>query len=156
MQFERGLSDIYSAAIGFTYTRHYDLPVITNANLLSPIDTLPDGRPVYSTAVNAGTRLDPTFNNVNMVQSIGDGDYKAMTLQFARRNTKGIQWDLAYTLGKSSDNAPLTSALSVQGDAGRSTRATSSATAVRTSSTSATRSSAAWSPSRNSRSTTGC
>ena len=31
-----------------------------------------------------------------------------------------MQFDFAYTLGKSEDNAPITSMLSVQGDAGRS------------------------------------
>jgi hypothetical protein len=119
VQFERGLSDIYSASVGFQYTRQYDLPVITNVNLINPIGTLPDGRPIYSTTVSAATRVDPTFNNVDMVQSIGEGDYKALTLQFARRNTRGVQFDFAYTLGKSSDNAPLTNVLSVQGDNGR-------------------------------------
>ena len=42
-----------------------------------------------------------------------------MTLQFTRRSANGIGFDFAYTLGKSEDNAPITSALSVQGDAGR-------------------------------------
>ena len=31
---------------------------------------------------------------------------------------RGVQWDLAYTLAKSDDNAPITSTLSVQGDTG--------------------------------------
>ena len=41
-----------------------------------------------------------------------------MTLQLTRRVYRGIQWDLAYTLAKSEDNAPITSTLSVQGDTG--------------------------------------
>lgn len=120
VQIERGLSDIYAAALGFTYTRHSNLPVINNVNLQNPTGSLPDGRPIYSTAVNATTRVNPAFNNIDMVQSNGEGDYKAMTLQFSRRNTRGIQFDFAYTLGKSNDNAPITSVLSVQGDTGRS------------------------------------
>ena len=43
-----------------------------------------------------------------------------MTLQPTRRAADGIQFDLAYTLGKSEDTAPTTATLSVQGDAGRS------------------------------------
>ena len=50
---------------------------------------------------------------------VGPTDYRALTLQFTRRFYRGIQWDLAYTLGKSEDNAPITNNLSVQGDAGR-------------------------------------
>ena len=56
---------------------------------------------------------------INSVQSIGESTYKNMTLQFTRRSANGIGFDFAYTLGKSEDNAPITSALSVQGDAGR-------------------------------------
>jgi hypothetical protein len=56
---------------------------------------------------------------INSTQSIGDSTYQNMTLQFTRRNFNGIGFDFAYTLGKSEDNAPITSTLSVQGDAGR-------------------------------------
>jgi hypothetical protein len=120
VQFERALSDVYAIGVGFSYVRFWNLPVITNINPINPTSALADGRPVFSTAVNADTRLDPRYNVINSVQSIGDGDYKALTLQMNRRFSKGFQFDFAYTLGKSSDNAPITSALSVQGDAGRS------------------------------------
>lgn len=120
VQFERAIGQSYAAGIGFSYVKFWDLPVVTNANLINPISTLSDGRPVFATAVNAATRLDPRYNTINMVQSIGDGVYKAFTAQLTRRFTKGFQFDLAYTLGKSDDNAPITSILSVQGDAGRS------------------------------------
>jgi hypothetical protein len=120
VQFERALSDVYAIGAGFSYVRFWNLPVITNINPINPISTLGDGRPVFSTAVNASTRQDPRYNVINAVQSIADGDYKAFTLQMTRRFSKGFQFDLAYTLGKSDDNAPLTNALSVQGDAGRS------------------------------------
>ena len=76
--------------------------------------------PVFSPQVNASTRVDPRFNVINSSQSIGDSTYKNMTLQLTRRNFNGVGFDLAYTLGKSEDNAPITSALSVQGDQGRS------------------------------------
>ena len=44
----------------------------------------------FSTAVSAATRLDPRYNVINMVQAIGDGDHKAMTLQVTRRFSKGF------------------------------------------------------------------
>jgi hypothetical protein len=118
VQLERGLSDIYSAAIGFSYTRGYNLPVVSNINLINPIGQLADGRPIYSTAINAATRVDPRFNAIFSTQSIGESTYKGMTLQLTRRFTRGVQWDLAYTLGKGEDNAPITNVLSVQGDTG--------------------------------------
>jgi hypothetical protein len=120
VQLERQFGSNYAVAIGTTYTRGYNLPVISNINVINPIRRLADGRPVYSTAVNASTRLDPRYNVINMVESLGDSDYKNLTVAFTRRAADGIQFDLAYTLGKSSDTAMTTSTLSVQGDAGRS------------------------------------
>src|SRR5690606_4408982 len=80
---------------------------------------LADGRPVYSTAINASTRLDPRYNVINMVESIGESTYKNLTLQFTGRQLMGTQFDFAYTLGKAEDNAPITGVLSVQADVGR-------------------------------------
>jgi hypothetical protein len=120
LQFERQLGDKYSLAVGTTYTRGYNLPFISNINVINPIGRLADGRPIYSTAVNAATRLDPRYNVISMVESLGESDYKNMTVQLTRRGGDGIQFDVAYTLGKSSDTAPTTSILSVEGDAGRS------------------------------------
>ena len=118
LQLERGIGQYYAATVGVAYTRGYNLPVVSNINLLAPIGSLPDGRPIYSTAINAATRVDPRFNAVFSSQAIGESSYKALTLQFARRLYRGVQWDLAYTLAKSDDNAPITSTLSVQGDTG--------------------------------------
>ncbi len=118
VQIERALTSTYALGIGFSYVKFWNLPVITNINPINPISTLPDGRPVFNTAISAATRLDPRYNVINMVQSIGDGDHKAAMVQLTRRFSKGYQFDFSYTLGKSTDNAPLTSALSVQGDTG--------------------------------------
>jgi hypothetical protein len=120
LQLERQLGGVYAVAVGTTYTRGYNLPLISSFNHINPIGRLADGRPIYSTAVNASTRRDPRYNVINMVESLGESDYKNLTLAFTRRATDGIQFDLAYTLGKSSDTAPTTGTLSVQGDAGRS------------------------------------
>jgi hypothetical protein len=119
VQFEYGLSDRYSVSVGASYVKGYNLPLVTNVNVINPITTLPDGLPVFATAVNATTRVDPRYNVVNSTQSIGESSYRNMTVQLTRRHAEGIGFDLAYTLGKSEDNAPITNILSVQGDAGR-------------------------------------
>jgi hypothetical protein len=121
VQLERAIGDHYSIAIGTSFVKGYNLPVVTNINLINPIGTLGDGRPIFAaTPLNASTRLDPRYNVINSVQSLGESTYKNMTLQLTRRQFKGIGFDLAYTLGKAEDNAPITNILSVQGDAGRS------------------------------------
>jgi hypothetical protein len=119
LQFEQQVGDRYAVAIGASFVKGYDLPVVTNINVINPIGTTSDGLPVFSTAINASSRVDPRFNVINSTQSIGESTYRNMTLQLTRRSFNGIGFDLAYTLGKSEDNAPITGALSVQGDAGR-------------------------------------
>ncbi len=119
VQIERQLGNRFAASVGVSYARGYNLPLISNINVINPIGQLADGRHIYSTAVNATTRVDPRYNTVNQVESLGESTYKNLTVQLTGRNVWGMQFDFAYTLGKSEDNAPITSVLSVQGDAGR-------------------------------------
>jgi hypothetical protein len=116
--YERAFGRNYYGSVGYTFVQGDLLPVIVNINPINPVNSLADGRPVFSTAVNTDTRLDPRFNQINVVQSVGDSTYNAMMLQFGKRLSNGIQFDVNYTLGKGTDNAPLTTALSVQGDDG--------------------------------------
>ncbi|WP_291988046.1 TonB-dependent receptor [Luteitalea sp.] len=118
VQYERAFGQNYYGSVGYTFVQGDLLPVIVNINPINPISSLGDGRPVFSSAVNATTRLDPRFNQINVVQSAGDSTYNALMLQFGKRLSGGIQFDVNYTLGKGTDNAPLTTALSVQGDDG--------------------------------------
>jgi hypothetical protein len=120
VQIDHGLGRNYSVSLGLVYVKGFNLPVIRNINLINPVGMLADGRPIYSTAVSASTRIDPRFNQINAVQSLGESTYKGMTLQLTKRYASGLQYDLSYTLGKGEDNAPLTSTLSVQGDDGLS------------------------------------
>ncbi len=121
IQIDRALGSNYSAQVGFVYVKGYDLPVITDINLINPIGQLADGRPDLQQRRSApATRLDPRFDHINTVQSVGESTYRGMTLQLTRRFSRGMQFDLTYAIGKGTDNAPLTSVLSVQGDDGRS------------------------------------
>jgi hypothetical protein len=120
-QYARGFGRSFNGSIGVVYNRGYNLPVITDVNLINPVGSLADGRGIYNTAINSGTRLDPRFNHISAVQSPGESTYKALLLTFGKRSASGVQWDLNYTLGKGIDTAPLAGAtLSVQGDQPRS------------------------------------
>lgn len=123
LTYERTLGESYSYSIGLRYARGWDMPVITDINLsgAEPVRFLEDGRRVYSAAQNAITRVDPRFNRVRVVQSIGESTYTGMTAQLTKRWTGGVQFNLNYTLGKGEDTAPLGGAvLAVQGDSNRS------------------------------------
>ena len=80
-QVERAFGRDLTASIGVMYAKGSQLPVVTDVNLVNPIGTLADGRPIYSTAVNAATRADPRFNHITEVQSLGDSTFKSMTVQ---------------------------------------------------------------------------
>jgi hypothetical protein len=102
------------------YARGSQLPVVTDVNLINPIGTLADGRPIYNTTPSAATRLDPRFNHILEVQSIGDSTFKSMTLQMSKRFVRGLSFNVQYSLGKGLDTTPLLTQLTVQSETGRS------------------------------------
>ena len=54
VQFERQFGDRYAVAVGTSFVKGYDLPVVTNINLINPIGTLADGLPVFSAGGERG------------------------------------------------------------------------------------------------------
>jgi len=120
VQLERAFASDFSASVGVMYAKGTQLPVVTNINPINPIGSLGDGRPIYSTASNAATRLDPRFNQIQQVMSIGESSFKSMTLQINRRFAKGLSFNVQYSLGKGLDNTPLLTQLTVQSETGRS------------------------------------
>ena len=119
-QIERAFAGEMTVSLSGMYAKGDQLPVVTDVNLINPIGTLGDGRPIYSTAVNAQTRLDPRFNHINQVTSIGDSTFKSMTVQMTKRMKQGLTFNLQYSLGKGLDNTPLLTQLTVQAESGRS------------------------------------
>ena len=119
-QIERSFANDFTASVNVMYAKGSQLPVVTDVNLINPIGTLGDGRPIYNTAVNATTRVDPRFNHINQVQSIGDSTFKAVTLQANKRFSQGVTFNVQYSLGKGLDNTPLLTQLTVQAESGRS------------------------------------
>lgn len=108
VQLERGLSNDVSVAVGYVLSLGRNLAVQVDRNLIPTGRTLADGRPIFSTAVNALTRQDPTFNHVDVFQSIGEATYNALTLTLNKRMSHGYHLQATYTLARGEDNAPLT------------------------------------------------
>jgi hypothetical protein len=107
VQYERAFGSNYSLLVGYTYSRISDLPVVTDANLINPVGTLADGRPIYATAVNAATRANPSFNHIYSLRSPGSGHYNALSVSVSRRLSRGTTFNMSYTFAKGEDNAPL-------------------------------------------------
>jgi hypothetical protein len=119
-QLERAFARDFTGSIGVMYAKGSQLPVVTDINLINPIGTLADGRPIYSTTVSAATRANPVFNHISEVQSLGDSTFKSMTLQMNKRFASGLSFNVQYSLGKGLDNTPLLTQLTVQAEPGRS------------------------------------
>jgi carboxypeptidase family protein/TonB-dependent receptor-like protein len=118
-QVEREFARDFTTSVAVMYAKGSDLPVITDVNLINPVGTLADGRPIYSTVVSSATRLDPRFNHVMETQSLGSSTYKSVTIQATKRLKQGLTFNVQYSLGKGLDNTPLLTQLTVQAEAGR-------------------------------------
>ncbi len=105
-QVEQALTNDLGLTVGYIRSNGRHLPVYRNINRINPIGTLADGRPIFSNAVNASTRLDPRFNNILLAESVGNSTYNAFILQLNKRFSKGFQFSANYTLSKAEDDAP--------------------------------------------------
>jgi hypothetical protein len=89
--------------------------VVTDVNLGASTGQLADGRPTFGTG-----RVNPAFNRIFEVQSIGDSTFKGLTLQASKRLSQGLTFNIQYVTGKGIDNTPLLTQLTVQAEQGRS------------------------------------
>jgi len=103
VQLERALSSDLSVNAGYVNSSGRNLPVLIDVNLVPSGATLADGRPIFS-----ASRVDPTFDRINMFKSIGESSYNAFTAGMTKRMTHGWMAQVAYTVARGVDNAPLT------------------------------------------------
>jgi len=108
VQIERALTSDLSLSVGYVNSRGRNLPVLVNTNLVPTAASLGDGRPIYSTTVNAQTRVNPAFNQTDTFRSIARATYNALTVMVNKRMSHGIQMQASYTLAKGEDDSPLT------------------------------------------------
>ncbi|MGI8555847.1 MAG: TonB-dependent receptor domain-containing protein [Pyrinomonadaceae bacterium] len=111
-QIEQAITNDMSVTVGYIHSSGRHIPVYRNINCLATGGTLADGRLIYGTR-NANGTLAPCTNrqfsqflNILMVESVGNSNYNALTVQFAKRFSKGYQFSANYTLSRSTDDAP--------------------------------------------------
>lgn len=111
-QIEQALTNDLSFTIGYIHSSGRHIPVYRNINCLPTSGTLADGRLIYGTRnpdltlTPCTNRLFPQFQNILQVESVGNSNYNAATFQLAKRFSKGYQFNVNYTLSRSTDNAP--------------------------------------------------
>ena len=106
LQVSRELSSNDSITFGFVHTGARNLEFLHNINLINPIATLADGRPVYSKTVSASTRLFPQFNNILLQESGARSTYNAGLITYAHRLSAGVQLSASYTWSHTISDAP--------------------------------------------------
>jgi len=105
-QLEQAIAENLSFAVGYIHSSGRHIPVYRNINPINPAGFLADGRGVFSPTSSPATRLDPRFNIIQMVESVGNSNYDALTLQLTKRFSRGLQFSANYTLSKATDDAP--------------------------------------------------
>ena len=106
LQLSRELSSNDSITLGYIHTGARNLEFLSNINLINPIASLADGRPVYSKNVNASTRLFPQFNNILLQQSGARSVYDAGVINYTHRLSAGVQVSAAYTWSHTISDSP--------------------------------------------------
>ena len=107
IQVEHALSTDVSVAVAYVNSTGRNLPLALSVNMLPTGVTLPDGRPIYSTAITPATRVDPNFDVIGQFRSIGWAQYNALTLSMTKRMSHGFLMNGFYTLAKAQDNGVI-------------------------------------------------
>ncbi|MBV9743235.1 MAG: TonB-dependent receptor [Acidobacteriia bacterium] len=105
-QIQREITHNDSLTLGFVHTGARDLEYLRDTNLINPTGFLADGRPVFSTAVNAATRLYPQFNGIDLEDVGAVSNYNALVVSWWHRFSAGVQISANYTWSHSISDAP--------------------------------------------------
>lgn len=109
--FERQIlpNTVVSASLLFSKGR--SLPQFTDRNLPNPVTrtfNFINGGPLDGQSITVpfftGARPDTRFGAITEITSEIETDYKALVLQFNRRLSKGLQFQINYTFSKTTDN----------------------------------------------------
>ena len=113
VQIEQAITENLSIVLGYLHSGGRHIPVYRNINCLPVGRTLADGRAVFGLPIISPSiispcvnRVFPQFQNIQMVESVGNSRYDALTLQLNKRFSRGVQFSANYTFSKATDDAP--------------------------------------------------
>jgi hypothetical protein len=105
-QVSRELSRNDAVTFAYVNTGGRQLQWLHNTNLINPLGFLLDGRPVFDTRVNAGTRANPAFNNVTLQDVGASSSYNALEINYEHRFSRGLVVSGAYIFSHTISDAP--------------------------------------------------
>ena len=106
LQVQQQLAPNDSLTLGYTLTNGRNFQFLRNLNLIKPTSFLADGRPVFSSAVSAATRLDPRFNNITYIDTGSNTSYNALIATYDHRLSAGLTTSVSYTWSHSISDTP--------------------------------------------------
>jgi len=106
LQITRQLTKNDALTIGGVDTQARQLTYLRDMNLINPVSYLADGRPVYSSSVNASTRLYPQFNGILLQDSGANANYNALIVNLNHRFSTGFSVNASYTWSHSLSDGP--------------------------------------------------
>ena len=106
VQIERQFSQNDKIVVGYVNTGARDLGYERDMNLINPTGSLADGRPIFSQAINASTRLYPQFNAITLQDVGAVSDYNALVVSYTHRSAKGYEISANYTWSHAISDAP--------------------------------------------------
>lgn len=106
LQVSRELTKNDAVTLAFVNTAGRQLEWLHNINLINPLGTLLDGRPVFDPRVNAGTRANPAFNNVTLQDVGASSKYNALEVNYEHRFARGLLVSGHYIYSHTISDAP--------------------------------------------------
>ena len=105
-QVEQQITKNDKVILGYVNTGARDQGYERDMNLINPTGYLPDGRPIFSTAINSNTRLYPQFNGITLQDVGAVANYNALVLNYLHRFGQGFELSANYTWSHSISDAP--------------------------------------------------
>jgi hypothetical protein len=109
--FERQILPNTVVSASFLISKGRSLPQFTDRNLPNPVErtfNFINGGPLNGQSITVpfftGARPDTRFGAITEITGEIETDYKALVLQFNRRLSKGLQFQMNYTFSKTTDN----------------------------------------------------
>jgi len=108
VQIARQLTNNDALTVGYVRTSARDLTYQRDMNVINPTGYLADGRPIFSSAINAATRLYPQFNAITLQDTGASMNYNALVVNYTHRFSGGYLISASYTWSHSISDAPET------------------------------------------------
>jgi len=114
LQVQQQLAKGDSLTLGYIMTNGRNMQFLRNMNLINPIGTLADGRPIFGPA-GPNTRLYQTangmpggtpINNITLIDIGSNSSYNAMTVGYEHRMTAGLTFNGNYTWSHAINDTP--------------------------------------------------